>query len=294
MLRLTEKTEIGIIEMGANHLKEIEQLAEIAAPDYGYITNFGKAHLEGFGSEEGVIKGKSELYTFLKNHNKTIFINTDDKIQAKELAYKHVYTFGTAPENMMIVTYGEANPFANIEINSHHITSNLIGKYNATNIAAAVAMGRYFKIPLVDIKKAIAEYTPTNNRSQIINKGANTIILDAYNANPTSMQAALQNFAALNSNQKTVILGDMFELGKAADAEHQTIAELATSMNFDRIILIGSNFARVSAVGTNISKFDNYSDFSESTFAKSLNENPGHILIKGSRGMALERVLELF
>ncbi|WP_416440060.1 UDP-N-acetylmuramoyl-tripeptide--D-alanyl-D-alanine ligase [Leeuwenhoekiella sp. A16] len=292
LLRLTQKTEIGIIEMGANHLKEIEQLAEIAAPDYGYITNFGKAHLEGFGSKEGVIKGKSELYAYLKSNNKTLFINSDDPIQLKE-TYSNTFTFGTKAGNDIVIKYVDANPYAAIDVKSHLIESNLIGSYNATNIAAAVAIGNYFEVPAEAIHKAIAEYTPTNNRSQIIQKGNNTIILDAYNANPTSMQAALQNFAKLKSGYKTVILGDMFELGSAAEEEHEAIVELAISMNFDKIILLGSNFYKVQKTASNMEKYDTYTDFSSRVNKETLIKNSGHILIKGSRGMALERVLDL-
>ena len=241
LLSMTPKTELGIVEMGANHLKEIELLCSITEPNYGLVTNFGKAHLEGFGGFEGVIKGKSELYQFLRNNNGKAFINSDDELQLK-----HSIGIDSIAFNRTKIKFIDANPFVTVEFNKNLISSNLIGKYNYGNIAAAIAIGNYFKVSLEDIKTAIETYIPTNNRSQIIKKGGLKIILDAYNANPSSMQAALENFNQLKDNNKIVFLGDMFELGNSSTNEHQKIAELATSFNFDNVFLIGTAFSTTS------------------------------------------------
>ena len=292
LLSMNKNTEIGIVEMGANHLHEIENLCNIAKPDYGYITNFGKAHLEGFGSIEGVIKGKSELYNYLKANSNLIFINTEDAIQVKQLSnYKHIYTFGNKPENNISISLVDANPFVNTKFNNLTIKSQLIGKYNYNNISAAIAIGQYFKVSDIDIKNAIESYIPENNRSQIIKKDTNTIILDAYNANPTSMIAALVNFEQQTSSIKTAILGDMFELGDEAKKEHQYIVDLVSTMLLDNVILIGEHFYKTKIVASKIIAFKSFEDF-KVEFDTSKIKNTS-ILIKGSRGMALERVLEL-
>ena len=191
LLRLTNETEIGIIEMGANHQKEIEFLCEIAAPDFGYITNFGKAHLEGFGGVAGVIKGKSEMYTFLQNKNKLVFVNLDDAIQEEKTKQLHRYTFSKERKANITIDAIDANPMVKISFENTTIQSHLIGLYNANNINAAIAIGKYFGVPNHQIKEAIENYIPENNRSQLIKKGTNEIILDAYNANPSSMQVAI-------------------------------------------------------------------------------------------------------
>jgi len=191
LLTMDSNTEIGIVEMGANHLKEIELLCNIAKPDFGYITNFGKAHLEGFGGVEGVIKGKSEMYEYLISKNKSIFINTKDPIQVKKTKQANTIDFGEEKNNFACVKFTEAKPFVASEFNNTQIKSQLIGNYNFNNIAAAITIGKYFKIDTLSIKNAIETFVPKNNRSQIIKKATNKIILDAYNANPSSMQAAL-------------------------------------------------------------------------------------------------------
>lgn len=289
LLRMNKTTEIGIVEMGANHLKEIEFLCEIAEPDYGYITNFGKAHLEGFGSEQGVIKGKSELYDYLKTNNKLIFINNEDQTQLNQLGnYSKSVKFGLT-EDVVKIDFIEANPFVVAQFNNSKIDSKLIGSYNFTNISAAIAIGIYFKVPDNLIKEAIEAFTPENNRSQIITRNSNKIILDAYNANPTSMKAALDNLSQLKDSKKIAILGDMFELGESAKKEHQTIAEYALSLNIDGVYLVGSNFYNSQIDSKQITYFKSFEDL-EKVFNSSLVED-STILIKGSRGMALERLL---
>lgn len=291
LLKMNSSSEIGIVEMGANHLKEIEQLTNIALPDYGYITNFGKAHLEGFGSLKGVIKGKTELYDYLKKENKIAFINSEDNIQLEKSKEMNIITFGQKDANY-VIEYEKADPFVVLKLNNEIIESKLIGKYNYNNIAAAIAIGRYFKVSDKLIKEAIENYNPTNNRSQIIHKGTNKIILDAYNANPSSMKVALENLSDLTGSYKIAILGDMFELGVEAEAEHQKIADLAQKLDITTVYLLGKNFYKIKSNNEKISKFISFEKFKE-VFNSSLVNN-STILIKASRGMALERLLEDF
>ena len=282
LLSMTNKTELGIVEMGANHQKEIEFLCSIAEPDFGYITNFGKAHLEGFGGIEGVIKGKSELYKYLKENNKVAFVNTDDKIQLRETKdIESVYL------NNNDLKFLEVNPFVKLTYKNTIIQSNMIGKYNYINLAAAITIGEYFKINTKEIKEAIESYIPKNNRSQIIKTNNNKIILDAYNANPSSMRVALENFSSIEGASKVVILGDMFELGDESFNEHQTIANFATSLNFSKTIFVGENFK---VIKSNELQFKTYLEL-EGYIKKNPLENQS-ILIKGSRGMRLERILD--
>lgn len=284
LLSMTPKTEMGVVEMGANHIGEIKFLCSIAEPNYGYITNFGKAHLEGFGSFENIIKEKSELYRFIKKANGTVFINSDDNIQIKQAIGLKTVAF-----NQKKIILKSFNPYVNVNFKNITIKSNLIGKYNFTNIAAAITIGDYFKVEPLTIKNAIENYIPTNNRSQIILKNTNEIILDAYNANPSSMEEALTNFNLLKSKNKIAILGDMFELGKTSLQEHQKIADLATLFNFNKVYLIGKAFSTVTV--KNASQFESFEAFKKSQ--NYINVNNTSILIKGSRGMALERILDL-
>lgn len=290
LLSLNNETEIGVVEMGANHQGEIAFLCEIAQPDFGYITNFGKAHLEGFGGVEGVIKGKSELYDYLLQNNKTAFLNNEDSLQIEKTKSIESFSFGnknSSPD--VIIELKEVNPYLKIDFANTTIESNLIGAYNFANIAAAIAIGTFFKIAPNEIKKGIEDYIPGNNRSQIIKKGSNTIILDAYNANPSSMLVALENFKQLENKVKTVILGDMFELGDAAEEEHQKIVDVSESLNFNNVFLVGKNFYKTK--NNTSQKFESYEDFKLYLQKNKLTNT--QILIKGSRGMALERVLEL-
>ncbi len=281
LLSMDTATEFGIVEMGANHQKEIELLCGIAKPNFGYITNFGKAHIEGFGSIEGVIKGKSELLDYLRATNGKVFINPDDELQLKQSEGVHSIPFNDSIENL------DTTPFVNLSFKNIEIKSQLTGDYNFTNIASAISIGAYFEISTIDIKKAIENYSSTNNRSQIIQKETCKIILDAYNANPSSMEVALKSFDKSDDKNKILVLGDMFELGKIAEEEHQHIAELSEALNPKQIYLIGVNFSKTST--KKALKYERFSDFIKSLNSKDFDNST--ILIKGSRGMALERLL---
>lgn len=282
LLSMTPENELGIVEMGANHQKEIEFLSDLSKPDFGYITNFGKAHLEGFGGLEGVIKGKSELYTYLKKNNKVAFVNPDDKIQIQKSKNLKSVFFNTSD-----LQFIDANPFVKLSYKNTIVQSNLIGKYNYINIAAAITIGEHFNVSITKIKQAIESYIPQNNRSQIIESKKNKIILDAYNANPSSMQAALDNFASIPGDGKIIILGDMFELGNNSLSEHQAIVELCETLNFNKCFFVGETFYKTK---TNKEQFRTFEEL-QGYIKKNPLENQ-KILIKGSRGMRLERILE--
>ncbi|MDT7833433.1 UDP-N-acetylmuramoyl-tripeptide--D-alanyl-D-alanine ligase [Flavobacteriaceae bacterium S356] len=282
LLSFDASTEFGIVEMGANHLNEIAFLSNIAKPDFGYITNFGKAHLEGFGSVEGVIKGKSELYQFIGNNKKKVFVNPNDKKQLNLTKYLDTIFFDKT------IVLKSATPFLTIAFENIEIQSNLIGDYNFDNIACAITIGNYFGVKTLDIKEAIASYVPTNNRSQIIETTQNKIILDAYNANPTSVEAALKSFSNLEDTHKVVVLGDMFELGQEAATEHQKIADMASSLDLDLLFFVGENFEKIKG---NYVTFNTIEDLKD--YLAALEISGAIILIKGSRGMALERLLTI-
>lgn len=291
LLRFTKETEIGIVEMGANHQKEIEFLCNIAQPDYGYITNFGKAHLEGFGGVEGVIKGKSEMYDYLRGNNKMVFVNVDDSIQNEKTATVKRFSFAVnMPKSDVKITAVEANPMVKITYNNLLINSQLIGIYNANNINAAITIGKYFKVSDKQIKEAIENYIPENNRSQLIQKGDNEIILDAYNANPSSMTAAITNFIQLEKENKIAILGDMFELGKESLSEHKKIVELLENQKSIQTYFIGKDFYSNRINSNHLHFFEDFNSFSK--FIEVNKPINNLLIIKGSRGMALERILE--
>lgn len=289
LLLMTTDTEVGIVEMGANNFREIELLSNIAQPDFGYITNFGKAHLEGFGDINGVIKAKSELYTYLRQNQKMAFVNNDNSEQVKQSEHIKSFTFSEEQHSNTKIEFIEANPFVHVNYKNKTIKSNLIGQYNFTNIAAAIAMGEYFNVDTERICEAIENYHSSNNRSQIIHKGTNKIILDAYNANPTSMKAALENFNQLEASNKVIFIGDMFELGDTSKEEHQNIVDYIESMTLRSCNILGKHFK-----DTNHSnKIKSYVDFKALEIDSIDQLEDCSILIKGSRGMALERILDL-
>jgi len=291
LLSFDENTEIGIVEMGANHKKEIEFLCEIAQPDYGYITNFGKAHLEGFGGVEGVIEGKSEMYQYLLKQDKLAFINLEDPIQVEKSKILKHYSFGINKENANVkISEIKANPFVEVGFDSLQIKTHLIGLYNANNVNAALTIGKFFEVDDVAIKEALESYVPENNRSQLLVKAENEIILDAYNANPSSMAVAIANFLQLEKSNKIMVLGDMFELGDESRQEHNALVDSLKNETDVQCFFVGKAFFDCQIAKDNFHFYDSFESFSEGL--KEVNFDKNTILIKGSRGMALERTLD--
>ena len=290
LLEINENTEFSIIEMGANHINEISQLCKIAEPNFGYITNFGNAHLEGFGSIEGVIKGKSELYNYLIN-NKSLIFNNSENIKQNSLInnYKNTYSFGINSESNCIINKSDSENSLNVSYQNKIIKSTIYGDYNFENICIAIAIGEYFEVDFKNIKQGIESYLPDNNRSQISVKNNNTIILDAYNANPTSMCLALKAFKKTNYKNKMIIVGDMFELGKDSNHYHQEIINRLEKINDCIIYIVGEYFCktkhsdRIESFSTTKELINNLSKTNISNYS---------ILIKGSRGMQLEKIIE--
>ncbi|MBL7968006.1 MAG: UDP-N-acetylmuramoyl-tripeptide--D-alanyl-D-alanine ligase [Prolixibacteraceae bacterium] len=294
LLSMNMETEIGVVEMGANHPGEIASLCQIANPDFGIITNIGKAHLEGFGSFEGVIKTKSELYNFLKLKNAKCFINADNPILMKQaegleqIPYGHSTSYFMAGELASTENYLVVK--ALFQPGWLYLKSKLVGDYNFENLLAAACVGKYFEVDPLKIQEALSDYTPSNNRSQLIKTDKNTIIMDAYNANPTSMMAALVNFANIKNDQKCLILGDMLELGEVSDAEHQKIVDFIDEQNFNEVFLVGPKFG-ITKGQKEKKKFDQVELLSN--YLKTQPIENKLVLIKGSRGIHLEKVLGL-
>lgn len=293
LLRLNHQHEMAIIEMGASHPGDIKELAEIAAPNYGIITNVGQAHLEGFGSFEGVIKTKGELYDYIRQTKGKIFIKKENEYLQPIAKGIEQISYGTDESSFASGKVASCSPFLIFDWKQqgkiHTVETHLIGSYNLDNVLVAVAIGRYFKIPAERISRAIASYEPNNNRSQFKETEHNKLIIDAYNANPSSMKAAIDNFAAMQvDSPKAVILGDMRELGETSDALHAEIVKQIEQAGFDKVYLCGEHF---SSTGTCFMHFPNIEEL-----MSELTKNPlegYHILIKGSRGMTLEKTLSL-
>lgn len=298
LLQVNEKHQMAIIEMGANHQLEIAFLCELAEPTHGLITNIGKAHLEGFGGLEGVKKGKGELFSFLKLHNQTIFINTDQPALLELLGdYKNFVSYGIKHDAYISGNDVSVNNFLSVnwknkeENTENNISTKLTGNYNLANVLAAVCLGNYFKISADIINQKIADYNPDNQRSQVIKKGNNTIILDAYNANPTSMEAALKNFTKNYTGKKMAVLGDMLELGKESMMEHGNILSQLETMPLDIILLVGENFNAYK--GKSKAHFFMHADEAK-TWIENLKPENFSVLIKGSRGLKMEITLTGF
>lgn len=292
LLRLTHEHEMAVIEMGASHPGDIKELVEIVMPNYGIITNVGRAHLEGFGSFEGVIKTKGELYDYIRHSKGKIFINEDNPYLTAIAKGIEPITYGSKDSAFASGHVVDCNPFLTFDWKQqgkiHTVETHLIGSYNLDNVLAAVTVGRYFKIPAERISRAIASYEPTNNRSQFKKTDRNELIVDAYNANPSSMKAALENFAAMNVAPKAVILGDMRELGPTSEQLHAEVVTLIKEGHYDQVFLCGEHFCKVGNDFTTFATTDQ--------LIEALHTNPlkgYHILIKGSHGMALEKVLEI-
>lgn len=286
ILSIKPDHEIAVIEMGANHKKEIELLCSISKPDYGYITNFGKAHLEGFGGFEGVVIGKSELYDYLKSFNKTIVVNENDGIQFdKTENYKEKITFGKPTSDYYFEAYSEDH-CVGLSYQNTKALSKLTGNYNFTNLCAAVSFGLHFGVDIEKIKQAIESYTPTNMRSQIVKKEGRTLVLDTYNANPSSMTASLYNFITFEGS-KTIIIGDMLELGTESEIEHQNILKQAMDLGFDEIITVGGHFKKVNTSTLSFSSTQELIEYLKINGIQSEN-----ILLKASRGISLEKAAD--
>ncbi len=291
LLQLDQTHEMAVIEMGANHPGEIDTLCRIASPDFGLITNVGKAHLEGFGSFEGVIQTKTEMYRFLKEKNGRCFVNADNDILCNKLEGLSASRYGSSDDCDLCGEAASTDYFLTVKARFQkgwlYLKSKLIGAYNTENILAAACIGQFFNVDPLAIQEAIAAYTPSNNRSQLIESSSNTIIMDAYNANPTSMMAALKNFVSIEKSNKVLILGDMLELGEASITEHQRIVDFVSQYPFDEIILVGNNFAETQR-DKKIKEFKHVELLSDYLTKQPLKNKL--ILMKGSRGISLEKI----
>ena len=291
ILKVKQDAEIAIIEMGANHQKEIEGYCIYTMPTHGIITNCGKAHLEGFGGEEGVRKGKGELYDYLRQNNGTAFVMWDyNYLRQMSEGITVRITYGTRDADVTgVVTSSSGLLEVSITRGAGigPVKTNLVGEYNLPNILLAVAIGKYFKVPDEKIRSALEQYQPSNSRSQLIEKGNNRIILDAYNANPTSMKAAIENFAKMEGGNKILMLGGMMELGAESLQEHQKLIELINNYQWKDVVLVGGDFNKVNH---SFPFFENSLQAAEWYKAQHLSNS--NILIKGSRSTAMEKVLE--
>lgn len=291
LLSIRKDAQLAIIEMGANHQKEIEGYCQYTLPTHGIITNCGKAHLEGFGGIEGVRKGKGELYDFLRANNGTVFINWDyDYLQKMSSGIGNIIKYGTTEGDITGIILS-SDPFLKVSIKNSEelasISTQLVGDYNLPNVLCAVTLGKYFNVLDAKIKNAIENYLPTNSRSQLIKKDSNSIILDAYNANPTSMKAAIENFANLEADKKVILIGGMMELGEESVAEHRAISNLISKYNWERVVLVGGDFNKIKHP---FLYFNSSVDAKEWFDAQHFYNT--HFLIKGSRSMQMEKIIQ--
>jgi UDP-N-acetylmuramoyl-tripeptide--D-alanyl-D-alanine ligase len=291
LLSMPHDSQIGIIEMGASHVGEIAQLCHIAEPDYGLITNIGKAHLEGFGSFQGVVEAKGELYGCLVKNSGTIFINSGNKILNDLLK----------SSNVKKISYGEnahgdscngkvvsSSPYLMAEVNGALISTNLVGDYNLENVLAAACVGLHFHVPLENIVAALEGYVPSNNRSQLLNTGNNKLLLDCYNANPSSTEVAIRNFEKIREENKIVVLGDMLELGDDSEKEHSAILKQLTRLSGVKVLLVGRVYHELAAA-YGFSAFLTSEELSSWLITNPIRQS--YVLIKGSRGIQLEKIV---
>lgn len=304
LLKINSETELAVVEMGASHPGDIKELVDIALPNYGLVTNVGKAHLLGFGSFEGVKRTKGELYDYLRRTSDKVFINADNphlcqmaserNLQSDpERPYSLLIPYGLGYQKASVLPSSPDQPFLRISLSGKVVETNLVGSYNADNVMAAIAVGAQFGVSFDEAIAAIAAYVPSNNRSQMVRTKHNTLIVDAYNANPTSMEAALKNFAVLQAERKAVLLGDMLELGEDSLSEHIRIASMALESGFETVCFVGSEFRN--ALGqlsdTRALVFDTSSELAAWLADHPLTEFS--CLIKGSRGTRMEKVIEM-
>ena len=298
LLRIKPETEMAIVEMGANHPGEIAQLCNIAKPDYGIVTNIGRAHIEGFGSYEGIIKTKNELYEYIKE-NGTIqkskaFVNSNNELLVKLTKEMDCVYYGSTDdcntyENIAVGSKAaSSSPYLVVNWDGIEIKTNLVGDYNLENVMAAIAVGSYFNIEKELIVKALENYLPSNNRSQYIKSSKNEIVMDAYNANPTSMAASIRNFRNISNGNSLLILGDMKELGNESEKEHRIIIDIINELKFEDVILVGDEFKKVNT------KFQSFSNIDDLIKHIDMNSISGkNILIKGSHSIHLERLINI-
>lgn len=291
LLSIQPDAEIAVVEMGANHQKEIESYCSYTEPTHGIITNCGKAHLEGFGGIEGVRKGKGELYDFLRSHDGTVFLFDDyDYLQQMSAGIPNIIRYGTA-SGLVQGHVAISEPFLEVNIteglSTKLVKTQLVGSYNLPNVLCALTVGKHLQVPEEKMIAAIEQYTPSNSRSQLVERGSNKIILDAYNANPSSVRLAIENFAKLHTDNKIILLGGMMELGEESIAEHQAIADLIAQYSWNQVVLVGGDFSKVSHQFTYLQN-----SLEARAWLQQLSPEHSYLLIKGSRSMQMEKILE--
>ena len=305
LLKIDSATQLAVVEMGASHPGDIKELVDIALPNYGLVTNVGKAHLLGFGSFEGVKKTKGELYDYLRRTADKVFLNVDNphlcsmaserNLQSDpERPYSLVIPYGLEYQQAEVLPSNPENPFLRISVEGREISTNLVGSYNADNVMAALCVGKQFGVEFEEAVKAIEAYIPSNNRSQMQKTSRNTLIIDAYNANPSSMEAALNNYAAVQAPVRIAMLGDMLELGDDSLAEHVAVIRRALSLGLQEVCLVGKEFgkalAEMRSAGENVKHFESSDQLA--TWVEKTAVSDAVILIKGSRGTRMEKVIE--
>ena len=289
LLRIKPGTELAVVEMGASHPGDIDELTNLGEPNYGIITNIGRAHLRDFGGYEGVIKTKNEMYQYIAANKGLLFVNKDNELLMGLANNINKVTYGTCTDADTQGKMLSANPYLSVEWNGHKIDTQLVGDYNFENVMAAICIGTYFKVAANDIVEALSSYCPTNNRSQVVETGKNRVIMDAYNANPTSMSHAIKNFRNICKNDNMLILGDMRELGEESEQEHKNILELLKELRFENVYLVGEEFSRVSE-NSGFSTFDDVEALIQHLASHPVSGKD--ILVKGSNSVHLNKTID--